>query len=45
VRGQGTYSYSCTDKCRATPMVGDAPEHFGNTMTTITGKSAAAKGE
>ena len=45
IRGQGAYSYSCVDKCRATPMVGDAPEHFGDIMTTITGKSAAAKGE
>ncbi len=45
VRGQGTYSYSCVDKCRATPMVGDAPEHFTGIMSTITGKSAAAKGE
>jgi Flp pilus assembly secretin CpaC len=45
MRGQGAYSYSCVDKCRATPMVGDAPEHFSGIMSTITGKSAAAKGE
>jgi Flp pilus assembly secretin CpaC len=45
VRGQGTYSYSCVDKCRATPMVGDAPEHFNGVMSTVTGKAASAKGE
>jgi Flp pilus assembly secretin CpaC len=45
VRGQGTYSYSCVDKCRSTPMVGDAPEHFTGVMSTVTGKLATAKGE
>jgi len=45
VRGQGTYSYSCVDKCRATPMVGDAPDHFTSVMSTVTGKAATAKGE
>jgi Flp pilus assembly secretin CpaC len=45
VRGQGTYSYSCVDKCRSTPMVGDAPEHFTGVMTTVTGKQATAKGD
>jgi len=45
IRGQGTYSYSCSDKCRATPMVGDALEHFSGVMSTVTGKAAAAKGE
>lgn len=45
VRGQGTYSYSCFDKCRATPMVGDDPNHFSNVMTTVTGKIATSKGE
>ncbi len=44
VRGAGTYSYSCVDKCRATPMVGDAPAHFSDVMTTVTGKQATAKG-
>jgi hypothetical protein len=44
VRGQGTYSYSCVDKCRSTPMVGDAPEHFNGVMSTVTGKLATAKG-
>jgi Flp pilus assembly secretin CpaC len=45
VRGAGTYSYSCVDKCRATPMVGDEPAHFQNVMTTVTSKAATAKGE
>lgn len=45
VRGQGTYSYSCLDKCRSTPMVGDAPEHFSGVMSTVTGKLATSKGE
>lgn len=44
VRAGGTYSYSCLDKCRATPMVGDAPNHFTDVMTTVTGKEATAKG-
>ncbi|MDZ4759753.1 MAG: pilus assembly protein N-terminal domain-containing protein [Alphaproteobacteria bacterium] len=44
VRAGGTYSYSCVDKCRATPAVGDVPGHFSETMTTITAKSAAAVG-
>lgn len=44
VRAGGTYSYSCVDKCRATPMVGDAPNHFSEVMTTVTGKEATAKG-
>lgn len=44
VRGGGTYSYSCVDKCRATPMVGDAPGHFSDVMTTVTGKAATASG-
>ena len=45
VRGAGTYSYSCLDKCRATPMVGDDPSHFSNVMSTVTGKAATAKGD
>ena len=44
VRAGGTYSYSCVDKCHATPMVGDAPGHFADVMTTVTGKEATAKG-
>ncbi len=45
VRGPSTYSYSCVDKCRATPMVGDAPGHFSDVMSTVTGKAATAKGD
>ncbi|RYG31020.1 MAG: hypothetical protein EON93_13710 [Burkholderiales bacterium] len=44
VRSGATYSYSCVDKCRSTPMVGDAPNHFADVMTTVTGKQATAKG-
>ncbi len=44
IRGTGTYSYSCVDKCRATPMVGDAPQHFSDVMNTVTGKASTAKG-
>ncbi|MBK8837711.1 MAG: pilus assembly protein N-terminal domain-containing protein [Hyphomonadaceae bacterium] len=45
VRSGATYSYSCVDKCRATPMVGDAPSHFQDVMTTVTGKQQTAKGQ
>jgi hypothetical protein len=45
VRAGGTYTYSCVDKCRPTPMVGDAPEHFSGVMTTVTGKASSAKGQ
>jgi hypothetical protein len=45
VRGGGTFSYSCLDKCRATPMVGDDPNHFSSVMNTVTGKAATAKGD
>jgi len=45
VRGQGTYSYSCLDKCRATPMVGDDVTHFSSVMSTVTGKAATARGD
>ncbi len=44
VRPGGTYTYSCVDKCRGTPTVGDAPTHFQDVMTTITAKAATAKG-
>ena len=44
IRAGGTYSYSCVDKCRATPMVGDDPGHFSNVMGTVNGKSGSAKG-
>jgi ribosomal protein L24E len=45
VRGDGTFSYSCVDKCRATPMVGDDPTHFSSIMATVTAKARTAKGE
>lgn len=45
IRGGGTYSYSCIDKCRPTPMVGDAQDHFGAVMGTVTAKAGAAKGQ
>lgn len=44
VRGGGNYTYSCIDKCRPTPMVGDAPEHFGEVMASVSGKAAPAQG-
>jgi Flp pilus assembly secretin CpaC len=44
VRRGGTYTYSCVDKCRSTPMVGDQPEHFQQVMQTVTGKADTAKG-
>jgi hypothetical protein len=44
VRSGATYSYSCVDKCRATPKVGDAPAHFQDVMTTVTGKQQSASG-
>ena len=44
VRSGATYSYSCVDKCRATPMVGDAPGHFSDVMATGSGKQATARG-
>lgn len=45
VRGAGTYTYSCVDKCRSTAVVGDAPEHFQEVMTTVTAMSGAARGQ
>jgi hypothetical protein len=44
VRKGGTYTYSCVDKCRPTPMVGDDPAHFQQVMQTVTGKAETAKG-
>ncbi len=38
-------TYSCFDKCRATPKVGDEAAHFSEVMATVTGKDAAAKGQ
>lgn len=45
VRSGATYSYSCVDKCRPTPMVGDAPNHFQDVMATVTGKQQTARGQ
>ncbi len=44
VSTDGTRTFSCVDKCRATPMVGDSPKHFEDVMSTITSKSSTAKG-
>ena len=44
MRAGGTYTYSCVDKCRPTPMVGDAPNHFSEIMTTVNGKAGSARG-
>lgn len=44
IRSGDTYSYSCVDKCRATPMVGDEPGHFSSVMGTVNGKSGSARG-
>jgi hypothetical protein len=45
VRGGGNYTYSCIDKCRPTPMVGDAPDHFGEVMASVSSKAAPAQGQ
>lgn len=45
VRSGATYSYSCVDKCRPTPMVGDATSHFQDVMATITAKQQTARGQ
>ncbi len=45
VRGEGNYTYSCTDMCRATPVVGDDAAHFDAVMKTVNGMQAAAQGE
>lgn len=44
VRGPGTYTYSCIDKCRGTPVVGDAPAHFDEIMKSVETMSGSAKG-
>lgn len=44
LRGTGVSTYSCLDKCRSTPMVGDDPKHFDEVMQTVTAKAATAKG-
>jgi Flp pilus assembly secretin CpaC len=45
VRAGATNTYSCTDKCRGTPAVGDDPTYFGAVMQTVTGKNNAARGQ
>lgn len=45
VRGDGTYTYSCIEKCRPTPAVGDAPAHFQQLMTTVNAMEASGKGQ
>ena len=45
VRAGGTYTYSCVDKCRPTPMVGDQPDYFSQVMSTVTGKASTARGQ
>lgn len=44
VRGEGTYSYSCFDKCRPVAQAGDAPEHVAAVVGTAKSKSSAAEG-
>jgi hypothetical protein len=45
VRGGGTYTYSCVDKCRSTPTVGDVADHFDEVMSSANSKAVAGKGE
>jgi hypothetical protein len=45
VRGDGTYTYSCIEKCRPTPAVGDAPGHFQQLMATVNALEASGKGQ
>lgn len=44
VRGEGNFTYSCTDRCRGTPMVGDDTAHFQSVMTTVNAMQGAAEG-
>lgn len=44
VRGAGTYTYSCIEKCRPTPVVGDNPEYFQQVLQNMQGMQGAAKG-
>jgi Flp pilus assembly secretin CpaC len=34
VRGTDTFTYSCIGKCRATPMVGDNPDHYNQARSS-----------
>ncbi len=43
-RGNGTNTYSCVEKCRPAPVVGDAADFYSNTMGTIQSKAATAAG-
>jgi Flp pilus assembly secretin CpaC len=43
-RGSGTNTYSCIEKCRPAPVVGDAADFYSNTMGTIQSKAATAAG-
>ena len=43
-RGSGTNTYSCVEKCRPAPVVGDAADFYSNTMGTIQSKAATAAG-
>lgn len=45
VRGEGNYTYSCTDMCRATPMVGDDAGHFQSVMQSVQAMQSAAQGD
>lgn len=44
VRGEGNYTYSCTDRCRATPVVGDDAGHFQSVMGTVNAMEGSAQG-
>lgn len=44
VRGAGTATYSCVDKCRPTPVVGDNTEYFSNVMQNVQSMQGAARG-
>ncbi|MBI1338842.1 hypothetical protein GC169_01340 [bacterium] len=45
VRGDGTYSYSCFDKCRSIVQAGDAPSHVSEVSDTNNAKKASAEGK
>ncbi|MEZ5937213.1 MAG: pilus assembly protein N-terminal domain-containing protein [Hyphomonadaceae bacterium] len=42
--GGKLYTYSCLDKCRATPKVGDDGQFYGEIMSSVSTKTAAAQG-
>ncbi len=44
VRGEGNYTYSCTDRCRATPVVGDDAAHIEDTLKGVQVMQSAASG-